>query len=197
MGVIFGQKNVFEGEIVSFPQNEANLPSPFGNNGASELKDRKYVFDAISDFALQVQRSSYKSKEKRSKLEFDASYIDDAFGTYFEILDCGVLAELYAGQDKAKQNEMHALFTKGMLDLKATGFPFFLYGSVAWERKRKVWLSDRLLSVLGLEESHKCIDCFDDLSSSCQHPCCQQRALNFLERCGMKLPSSKKKQMIK
>ena len=47
---------------------------------------------------------------------------------------------------KMKQSKMRCmLFTKGMLDLKATGFPFFLYGSVAWERKRKVWLSDRLL----------------------------------------------------
>ena len=193
-GSDFYQKNVFEGEMVLFRQNETNLSSPSGNNDAIASKDRKYVLDAISDFALQVRRTVYKSKEKRPRQDFDSSYVDDAFSTYFEILDCGVLAELYAGQDEAKQNEMHAFFTKGMLDLKATGFPFFLYGSVAWERKRKVWLSDRLLSFLSLEGSHKCTDCFDDLSSLCQHPCCQQRALNFLERCGMKLPSSKKKQ---
>lgn len=129
-------------------------------------------------------KSVYELKEKQPKQDCDLSSIDDTFGRYFDILDCGVLVELHARQDEAKQDEIHALFTKCMLDLKAAHFSFFLYGSVAWERKRKVWLSDQLLSFLGLEESLKCIDCFDDPSFCCKHPYCQQQALNFLKGMG-------------
>ena len=68
---------------------------------------------------------------------------------------------------------MHELYTSRLLELQKMSVPYFLYGSVAWERKRRVWLSDQLMEFLGC--------CFEDLSSICSHPCCQERALNFLK----------------
>ena len=73
-------------------------------------------------------------------------------------------------------------------------FPFF---QIRFERVKQVMIAAAvlwaLLSAVDLA-LYLSFQNYGPLSSSCQHPCCQQRALNFLERCGMKLPSSKKKQ---
>ena len=135
-GEDFYQKDVFEGEIVLFRQNEANAVSS-SNEKSSVAKDRKMVLDAISDFALQVRRSACKAKDRRLNKTFQHSDINSLFMQYFDILDCGVLAELYGEQDSTVQQEMHAAHTKGMSDLKQIGFPFFYMALLLGNKKKK------------------------------------------------------------
>ena len=98
------------------------------------------------------------------------------------MLDFGVLAELYSLSSGQQQCDMQSAYLKGMDELKHAGFPFFLYGTVAWERKRKVWLSDKINSFLE-EDDHQCINCFS--TDTCSHSCCRPQALNFVARCGL------------
>ena len=173
MELISIKKNIFEGEMVLFKE-----AAPLSNGTAknSVVKSKKALLDSISDFSLQVRRAMYRKKFKRSKSHIPN--VHSPFQKYFEILDYGVLAGLYKNSDQSKQEYMHELYTSGLLELQKMSFPYFLYGSVAWERKRKVWLSDQLVEFLGCESTHS-------------SPCCQQRALNFAERCNVQLHSLK------
>ena len=178
------QKDFFEGEMILFERHPEGESNSVGERHVEPAlsNNRKSILDAITDFSFQLRRKYYKSNKKRSKKNAHISC--KLFEKLFDILDCGLLAELYTGKDKQKQQELMTLFTNGLADLEKAGFTYFMYGSLAWERKRKVWLSDPLLSFLGEGQDHKCVDCFNDSSMRCKHPCCQQLALNFAERCG-------------
>ena len=81
---------------------------------------------------------------------------------------------------------MYASSLGGLNELKQAGFHFFLYGIVTWERKRKGWLCEKLITLLEEDRPHQCVDCFQDTSSCCSLYCCRQIALSFVERCGLK-----------
>ena len=126
--------------------------------------------------------------------KISCSNINDLFTKYFDSLDSGVLAECYRGKNLEKQKELFDLHCSEMDELQQMSFPYFLYGTVSWERKRRTWLSERLLDFLNTDCKHRCVDCFLNKASECRHPCCQQLAASFAKRCGVRIspPSSKK-----
>ena len=134
----------------------------------------------------------YRKKIRGNKIS--CSNINDLFAKYFDSLDSGVLAECYRGKNPEKQKELFDLHCSEMDELQQMSFPYFLYGTVSWERKRRTWLSERLLDFLNTDCEHRCVDCFLNEASECRHPCCQQLAASFAKRCGVRIspPSSKK-----
>ena len=178
------QKNVFQGEMVLFKANEDSSSAVSDSSPRFAKRTRKAVLEAISDFGLQIRRKIYKEKSSYARaFPFD---IRSSFAKLFCCLDCGVLSELYGSSNPDQQRAMHASFLARLDELKQAGFPFFLYGTVAWERKRRVCFSEKLTAFLEEDSPHQCVDCFQDTTSCCSHYCCRQLALNFVERCGLK-----------
>ena len=97
-----------------------------------------------------------------------------------------MLAELYGLSNPDQQHAMHASFLTKLDELKQAGVPVFLYGTIAWERKRRVWFSEKCTAFLEEGSPHQCIACFQDTSSCCSHYSCRQLDINFVECFGLK-----------
>ena len=181
------QKGVYEREMVLLKKSCYNHDAE-----TSDIRNQDDLFNALSDYAMRLRRKVYRNKRRRT----DSSRNDTSgmFSKYCIALDCGFLAELYQGQNEEKQKNYHEKHLELVDQLKEDGFNFFMYGTVHWERKNKVCLSDDLLQYLLRDEEnsaeHLCSDCFNDTSVYCDHPCCKQKAKDFAERCNVKLKPS-------
>ena len=101
---------------------------------------RKAVLEAISNCGFHIIRNIYKEKSTHALAL--PSDIKSCFARIFCCPDFGVFAEVYALSNLDQRCAMHASFLVRLDQLEQAGFPFFLYGTVAWERKRRVWFSE-------------------------------------------------------
>ncbi|XP_057301674.1 uncharacterized protein LOC130636091 isoform X1 [Hydractinia symbiolongicarpus] len=107
---------------------------------------------------------------------------------YYEVLDYGVLMDMK--EESEISSTYKERFQEGMAFLENQKFPYFLYGTVAWERDRKCKLPDIYLSFLKNKSSeHDCCTCFND-SVSCFHECCIVKLKLFAAALKMKVKSS-------
>ena len=184
------QKAVYTGEMVLFRKSTEKQMS--SEEYVQEQASRKKLLDAISDYGIKVRRMFYTRRKVSCPSCVDQ--VQQKFENYADALDFGLLAELYEKNSPDKQRECHAKYLEMIESLKEENFPYFLYGSVYWERKRKAQLSEALLIYLFNDDQeymrHQCVSCFRDESIYCDHPCCKEKAYNFLLRTGAKLPNA-------
>ena len=109
--------------------------------------------------------------------------------SYFSALDkqfCAVVCNKSDLKDEL-QNQSSCL----IVQLKAAGFGFFMYGALAWENSRRDILPQNLVDFIKEHHptflgSHTCIDCFQN-TENCAHPCCINKAKDFALRVGLKV----------
>ena len=135
------------------------------------MRNKKALIDAISNFALDSRRLFYSRRPAcQSKV---VENVQEKFNRLCEVLDFGLLAQL--DNDVVKKQEHQQKYMSIVDELSSGSFPYFMYGTVHWERKRKTELSLPLLTYLMKDDifTHDCVTCFNDASIYCDHPCCQ------------------------
>ena len=70
---------------------------------------------------------------------------------------------------------------------QASGFRYFLYSTIYWERERNLNLGSSILSHLTSYEEHSdCLSCINEAKQApCFHPCCQNLVLQMAINCGL------------
>ena len=88
---------------------------------------------------------------------------------------------------KEEKDALHQKFVLGLKKLQASGFRYFLYGTIYWERERKMNLGSSILSHLTSYEEHSdCLSCVNAAKQApCFHPCCQNLVLQMAINCGL------------
>ena len=115
------------------------------------------------------------------------SSIDDLLESYCQILDCGLLAMVSFSDREEEEGVFHQKFVNDLQTLQASGFLYFLYGTIFWERDRKQNLGRSILSHLTSYEEHSdCLSCVGEQKETpCFHPCCQNLVLQMAVNCGL------------
>ena len=92
----------------------------------------------------------------------------------------------FSGKEKEK-DALHQKFVLGLQKLQASGFRYFLYGTIYWGRERKQNLGSSFLSHLTSYEEHSdCLSCVEEPKQApCFHLCCQNLVLQMAVNCGL------------
>ena len=98
-----------------------------------------------------------------------------------------VMVSSFSGKKEEKDTLHQKFVILGLQKLWASGFRYFLYGTIYWERKRKLNLGSSILSHLTSYEEHS--DCLSRVTEAkqapCFHPCCQNLLLQMAINCGL------------
>ena len=141
----------------------------------------------ISEFDLTVRKEMYNRSLRLRKVAHHRS-IDDLLKSYCQVLDYGLLAMVSSFSDREEEEAVfHQKFVTGLQTLQASGFQYFLYGTIFWERDRKQNLGKSILSHLTSYEEHSdCLSCVGEQKETpCFHPCCQNLVLQMAVNCGL------------
>ena len=172
------EKNVFAGQLVKQKENESeNLQEEEETLNSTGTLTHFQLINYVTDTSENLRMDFYASK-LRSKLKNGLSLFD-SMKLAVEAYDYFLLAKLLPND--AEQHT--AKYLENILYLKSIEFPFFLYSTVHWERKRKESLGPLLSSLLDNKE-HQCHECFTS-ENACDHNCCRQKALQFAIHCGL------------
>ena len=172
------EKNVFVGQLVKWKENESadvqEKEETLNNTGTfTHFQLINYVTDTSDNL-----RMDFYASKLRSKLQNGLSVLE-SMKLAVEAYDHFLLAKLHPND-----TEQHtAKYLENIRYLKSIRFPFFLYSTVHWERKRKESLGPLLSSLLS-DKEHQCHECFTS-ENICDHNCCRQKALQFAIRCGL------------
>ena len=127
------QKDVFVGQMVMFNESHAD-EEELDNH--KQIKSRKEIIEEISKFGEDTRDTIFGSSQRyrnRSYKDIGRS-MEDYFGT----LDLGVLSKIFgANGDQEKEKDFKARYQLEWKKLERKNFPYFMYGTVAWERTRK------------------------------------------------------------
>ena len=185
------EKSLFRGQMVLFndtmKERDVESAAPVEQRNAVDVKQ---LLDEVVDFAIDFRRDIYKDKQRKASKNYAVRNINGAFNDLCEALDCGLLSKLYSTRNLEKSEFFKKAYCEKTDQLKSVGFPYFMYGSVHWERMCRRHLNESLLEFLrefGEDEiqNHECIQCFSDDAVSCGHVCCRQKAIEFARRCGI------------
>lgn len=173
-------KNVFVGQLVKWKVEGIDVTEKEEGeeitHSAGTLSHLQLV-NHITDTSINLRMDFYASKLRR-KMK-DGFAVFKCMKLAVEAYDHFLLAKLLSND--AEQHT--AKYLEILSYLKSVRFPFFLYSTVHWERKRKDNLGP-LLSVMLKNEEHQCQECFIS-EIDCDHSCCRERALNFAIRSGL------------
>ena len=165
------EKDVFYGQMVLYEEGDEIVTNENENNNGQEqhILTRKELLEEISKFGESVRWSVFDSRKRyRQRQRVD---IGNAMAKYYQVLDYGVLGKL---QSQAEYTDM---FKEGWKELDKSNFPYFLYGTVAWERARKASLPSVYFQITP-EPSHDCGNCFNE-GHGCNHVCCESKLITF------------------
>ena len=177
------QKDVFVGQMVLFSENETEAEE--GLEDKSERKTRKEILEEISKFGEDTREAIFESR-KRSFIDIGKGMED-----YFHTLDLGVLSKIFGlNGDVEKETEVKTKYQTEWEKLEQKDFPYFMYGTVAWERTRKLNLPKEYYDVSASEE-HDCGECFNQ-ARECNHLCCQSKLVEYASCMGFKMIKAQK-----
>lgn len=164
-------KSIFSGQMVLFHDTKQELPHDECPTTFSLVN----VHNSISEFGLTVRKEIYNKGLRLSK-SVSCGNVDAFFKSYCEVLDYGLLATLSSLSGKEdEQVFFHQKFVAGIDLLQKSGFRYFLYGTIFWERKRKQNLDSCILAYLTSHQEHSdCLSCVSEQKQEpCNHACCQ------------------------
>ena len=170
---------------------DQNLADTFLDNEQKEV-NMLTILNGITDFAMSVRRYVYNHpKHFRVKQRLD---IKNQMAIYYEALDQGYLASITSKIDLTRSNKIKCEYMKLWKYLEESMFPYFLYGTVAWERSRKYILPKSYLEIISnyypnCIPPHHCHDCFES-QNDCRHLCCIDKK-DFAARVGLHLKKLK------
>ena len=176
-------KSIFGGQMVLFKEKQCELPLCATPPKLSLLNMHNF----ISEFGLTVRKEMYNRSLRLRKVAHHRS-IDDLLKSYCQVLDYGLLAMVSSFSDREEEEAVfHQKFVTGLQTLQASGFQYFLYGTIFWERDRKQNLGKSILSHLTSYEEHSdCLSCVGEQKETpCFHPCCQNLVLQMAVNCGL------------
>ena len=125
------QKAIYTGEMVLFEKSK-DLKAESGER--NEMRNKKALLDAISNFALDSRRLFYSRRPtSQSKV---VENVQEKFNRLCEALDFGLLAQ--SDNDVVKKQEHQQKYMSIVDELSSGSFLYFMYGTVHWERKRKL-----------------------------------------------------------
>ena len=176
-------KFIFGGQMVLFKEKQCELPLCETPPKLSLLNMHNF----ISEFGLTVRKEMYNRSLRLRKVAHHRS-IDDLLKSYCQVLDYGLLAMVSSFSDREEEEAVfHQKFVTGLQTLQASGFQYFLYGTIFWERDRKQNLGSSILSHLTSYEEHSdCLSCVEGQKGiPCFHLCCQNLVLQMAVNCGL------------
>ena len=129
----------------------------------------------------------YRCRAKIDNIQRNMNY-------FYETLDNGVLGKIYLQlKNVSKSNELKEKYVAMWEELRNRKFPYFMYGTIAWERARKQELPNPFHILLqSTTDVHNCSDCFEN-NSNCQHQCCILKVKQYAAKLGLHLKLSKSK----
>ena len=176
-------KSIFSGQMVLFQETKQELP----HDGCSTAFSLVNVHNSISEFGLTVRKEIYNKGLRFSK-SVSCGDVNSLFERYCQVLDYGLLATLSSLSGKEdEQAFFHQKFVTGIDLLQKSGFRYFLYGTIFWERKRKQNLDSCILAYLTSHQEHSdCLSCVrEQKQEPCNHACCQHFVFQLAMNCGL------------
>ena len=176
-------KSIFSGQMVLFQDTKQELP----HDGCSTTFPLVNVHNSISEFGLTVRKEIYNKGLRLSK-SVSCGNVDSLFKSYCQVLDYGLLATLSSLSGKEdEQVFFHQKFVTGLDLLQKSGFRYFLYGTIFWERKRKENLDSCILTYLTSHQKHSdCLSCVSEQKQEpCNHACCQHFVFQLAMNSGL------------
>ena len=167
-------KSIFSGQMILFQGTKHELPLDEVSTKLSLLS----VHNSISEFGFTVRKEIYNKGLPLSKVVCSGN-VDSLFKNYSQVLDYGLLAMLSSLSGKEEEQVFfHQKFVTGMDALRKSGFRYFLYGTIFWERERKQNLNSGILTYLTSQHSQQehsdCLSCVSEQKlNPCNHACCQ------------------------
>ena len=121
-------KSIFSGQMVLFKEKQDVLPLPETSPTLSLLN----LHNFISDFGPTVRKEMYE-KGLRSAKGVSYGSINELFKSYCQVLDYELLAMVSSFSGKKEEKDaLHQKFVLGLKKLQASGFRYFLYGTICW-----------------------------------------------------------------
>ena len=143
------------------------------------------IADEVSTFA-HLFRINHKTNRKKNLVVLED--VEKEMQELWLTLDAGVAASIMSGKaaNIKEATEYQCQYERGISNLEKKSFPFFLIGSVLWERER-IRSPDRLFKILeDTQESAIRLhdgDCGSCLAADvCTHPCCHEWFLEIGQR---------------
>lgn len=167
-------KSIFSGQMILFQGTKHELPLDEVSTKVSLLS----VHNSISEFGFTVRKEIYNKGLRLSKVVCSGN-VDSLFKNYSQVLDYGLLAMLSSLSGKEEEQVFfHQKFVTGMDAFRKSGFRYFLYGTIFWERERKQNLNSGILTYLTSQHSQQehsdCLSCVSEQKlNPCNHACCQ------------------------